>query len=207
VSGLLGGAPEGAWDTSGKTSCVTTIFYAAFLLVSVNRVPAPNQGRKVVSVTEKNMTDLQVNHLEIAARTWAADKSREIAGTTVDHVLTRTGSTHLAPNVINEIEDHMQRWLAAWLKNNLLEFTRTYMREVEERALHVEKLLDERLALIPTAPVLCGQKDRDARILAESNMELFAALKRLCNATDGGLYRPTQEDWNQAEAAIKKAES
>jgi len=165
-------------------------------------------------VTEKNMTDLQVNHLEIAARTWAADKSREIAGTTVDHVLTRTGSTHLAPNVINEIEDHMQRWLAAWLKNNLLEFTRTYMRDVEERALHVEKLLDERLALIPTAPVLCGQKDRDARILAESNIELLAALKELSrqveisNAIDDhGHALKNLKALHDARDAIQKAES
>ena len=37
---------------------------------------------------DKNMHELQVNHLEIAARAWAAQKAREIAGITVDHVLT-----------------------------------------------------------------------------------------------------------------------
>ena len=62
-------------------------------------------------MSEPNMTQLQVSHLEIAARTWAADKAREIAGITVDHVLTRTGATHLTPAVILEAEDHMQRWL------------------------------------------------------------------------------------------------
>ena len=94
-------------------------------------------------MTEPNITTLQVNHLEIAARTWANDKAREIAAITVDHVLTRTGATHFDLAVIHEAEAHMQRWLAAWLKHNLLEFTRTYMRDVEERAAHVEKLLND----------------------------------------------------------------
>ena len=88
---------------------------------------------------DKNMHELQVNHLEIAARAWAAQKAREIAGITVDHVLTRTGATHFAPAVILEAEDHMQRWLAAWLKNCLVEFTQAYYSDCQERILQLER--------------------------------------------------------------------
>ena len=71
---------------------------------------------------DKNMHELQVNHLEIAARAWAAQKAREIAGMTVDHVLTRTGATTFDSAVIQEAQAHMQRWLAAWLHRNLMDF-------------------------------------------------------------------------------------
>ena len=101
-----------------------------------------------------SMTELHMNHLEIAAETWAAEKSREIAGITVDHVLTRTGATHFAPAVISEMVAHMQRWLAAWLARNLVEFARTYMSDVEERLLRSEKLLKDAMNFRPTPPFI-----------------------------------------------------
>jgi hypothetical protein len=105
---------------------------------------------------DKNMNELQASHLEIAARAWANDKSREIAGITVDHVLTRTGATHFAPAVIQEAEAHMQRWLAAWLTHNLLEFTHLYMSDVEERAAQTEKLLNDVANKLPNPPFIKG---------------------------------------------------
>lgn len=101
----------------------------------------------MVSV-EPNMSKLKANHhLEIAARTWAAEKGREIGGI-----------------------------VGAWLKNNLLEFTRAYMSDVEERAAQVEKLLDDKLSTLIT-PIQCGQPERDAHILAEAQTELLAAVE------------------------------
>ena len=105
-------------------------------------------------MSEPNMTQLQVSHLEIAARTWAADKAHEIAGITVDHVLTRTGATHFDSAVIQEAQAHMQRWLAAWLHHNLMDFTRTYMRDVEERELRMEKLVNDMANSLPNPPFI-----------------------------------------------------
>lgn len=41
--------------------------------------------------------------------------------------------------------------------------------------------------------------------LLDAAVDIYEALKALCNATDGGVYRPTQDLWNNAEAAIAKA--
>ncbi len=92
---------------------------------------------------EKGMTELQVNHLEIMARPWAAAKAREVAGIAVDHVLTRTGATHFDPAVIRQMEAHMERWLAAWLKNCTVEFVGEYDRAVNERMLQLERMLND----------------------------------------------------------------
>jgi hypothetical protein len=126
---------------------------------------------------EKTVTELQVNHLEIAARAWAAAKTREIAGLVVDQVLNQTQATIPVLELIQLAETYEARFLTAWLHRNLMEFTRAYMSDVEERARQVEKLLDDRLALIPTAPIPCGQPERDARILAEAQTELLAAIE------------------------------
>jgi hypothetical protein len=79
-----------------------------------------------------------VNHLEIAATTFALDESRGIAGIVVDTVLNQTFAT--SPNLddIQRTEEYMQRYLSAWLKRSLMTFTETYYKDVEERLAKAE---------------------------------------------------------------------
>jgi len=136
-------------------------------------------------------------HLEIAARTWAADKAREIGPMVVDQVLNQTQSKVPLLELIGMAEDYEIRFLTAWLNRNLMEFTRAYMRDVEERALQVETLLDNKLALIPTAPIVCGQAERDAKLVAEAQEELLksveAVLPYLPDTNDAKNYASLNE--------------
>jgi chemotaxis regulatin CheY-phosphate phosphatase CheZ len=103
---------------------------------------------------QKGMTQLQVNHLEIAARTFAAEKAREIGGVAVDNALNQTQATILDPALIQSAEEHMRRFLSAWLRHSLVEFVRGYMSDVEERAAQVERTLHDVMAALPTPPIV-----------------------------------------------------
>lgn len=103
---------------------------------------------------EKGMTELRVDHLEIMARTWAADKAREIAGTVVDHALNHTQATVPALEHVEAGKRFMERFLTAWLKNCTVEFVRVYERALEERTEQLERMLNERLNTSPAPPVI-----------------------------------------------------
>ena len=95
-------------------------------------------------------TAIQTNHLEIAARAWAGEKAREMAGIIVDDALNKTDATIPNLDLIAEAEEFVMRRLTAWLKNNILEFTRAYMSDVEERELQMEKIARDALNCTPT---------------------------------------------------------
>jgi hypothetical protein len=88
-------------------------------------------------------TKLLNNHLEIAARAWAADKAREIAGTVVDHTLNHTQATVSDLDRIREGEAFMERFLTAWLKNCTMEFFQMYDAALLEQVMQIEKRLRE----------------------------------------------------------------
>lgn len=98
---------------------------------------------------EKGMAELQVNHLEIMARTWAAAKAREIAGTVVDNALNHSQATLPALEYIADAERFMEQFLTAWLKNCTVEFVRDYERALEERTLQLERMLNDYVNATP----------------------------------------------------------
>jgi len=108
-------------------------------------------------MSEQAMTQLQANHLEIAARAWAGEQAREIAGIVVDHVLNQTQATIPLLDLIPLAQTYEERFLTAWLKRNLLEFTRAYMSDVEERQLHIEKQLHDATNVRPSPPIKKGE--------------------------------------------------
>lgn len=106
-------------------------------------------------MAEENMMKLDPrNHLEIAARTWAIGNAREISGIVVDQVLNQTQAKVPVVDLIGMAEKYEERFLAAWLHRNLLEFTRAYMSDVEERELRVQRLLDDVMNTVPNPPLI-----------------------------------------------------
>lgn len=97
---------------------------------------------------------LKVNHLEIHARAFAAEKARELAGTVVDSVLTHTGAEVPDRRQIPEAEAYITRWLTAMLKNSLVEFSRMYTAALDERIIALERMVE----LQPARPVTLTEK-------------------------------------------------
>jgi hypothetical protein len=148
---------------------------------------------------EKGMTQLQTNHLEIAAQTWVNEKGREIGGIVVGDALSKAGADIQALDLksISEAENYARRFLAAWLKNCVIEFVRGYVSDVEEQALQIEKLLRDHLDTSLTSPFVCGQPERDAKLLAEAQTEMLAAIEAvlpyLPDRNDAKDYASTNE--------------
>lgn len=131
-------------------------------------------------MSEKGMRELQVSHLEIAAKTWARAKADEIGGVVVDNVLTQSeaAKSQIYGSKIEQAENHTKRFLSAWLANCLIEFVRGYSRDIEERALQIERLINDAVDTRPFIS-LCGQPERDAKIVAEAQEELLKAIDDL----------------------------
>ena len=84
------------------------------------------------------MSRVEVNHLEIMSRAWAREKAKEIAGVAL----------------IPRAEESMERFLAVWLGNCLVEFVRGYDTAMTERVLQLERLLEDKLNTMVGAPLL-----------------------------------------------------
>jgi len=67
--------------------------------------------------------------LEIAAKCWARREANEIRGVVVATVLEQCRATVDKLHEIEPAEDHMERFLTAWLARNLLTFTDAYYRD------------------------------------------------------------------------------
>ena len=100
---------------------------------------------------------IQANHLEIAARVWAAGNAREIAGLVVDNVLNQTDAKIPKLATIEIAQDYMERFLTAWLKDCTVEFVRQYDNAMSEYVLKMERLLNEAAMLRPPAPIIIAK--------------------------------------------------
>ena len=111
-------------------------------------------------MNDKSMRELQTNHIEIAAKAWAGAKAREVAGVTVDAVISRTkadvgGIEHIPlPEDIRRTEEHMERWLSAWLAQNLLEWNRIYQSALEEQVDALTRRIEQAFNVMPTPPFI-----------------------------------------------------
>lgn len=80
------------------------------------------------------MEQLKVNELELHARTYAVAKAREVCGEIVQLVLDRTqAELPRGLGLMEHAEAHLERRLAALLKNSLVDFTERYVAELERR--------------------------------------------------------------------------
>jgi hypothetical protein len=162
---------------------------------------------------EKRMAELQVNHLEIAARTWATEKAREIGGIVAGDVLSKSGAHIQALDLksISEAESYARRFLAAWLKNCVIEFMNAYASDVEERSRQIERILNEHVATSVNAPLIHATPELLAALQSACNhMIMLQAYLATCStdvivdnleSTIAGLRKQLEE----AEAAIRKA--
>jgi len=79
------------------------------------------------------VTQLLRNDLELYARNYAVNKASEIYGTIVDAVLSKTGARVQDLTLIPEAEAYIERFLAAMLRNSLVEFSHAYCIELERQ--------------------------------------------------------------------------
>lgn len=100
-------------------------------------------------MSQQNEMLSKPSHMEVAAKTWALDKAREIRGQVVDGILNQTQATVGYLGAIRLTEDYMEGFLAAWLARNLMDFTRVYYSDMEERLTHAERLAQEAIARNP----------------------------------------------------------
>jgi hypothetical protein len=84
---------------------------------------------------------LQANHREIHAKTFALDKARDVHGTIVQMVLDRTVRSGVAAHAdIEEAERMIERFVAAVIKNSVMEFTDIYIADLERRLEAMQRL-------------------------------------------------------------------
>ncbi len=99
-------------------------------------------------------TYLGVDYLANAALAFAQQKAQEVSGLVVDDVLNKTDATILNLDLIQRAEEHARRFLAAFLKNSIVEFTGMWTKELERQRDAMQKLAEDSLSVKPTTSIL-----------------------------------------------------
>jgi len=91
---------------------------------------------------EPSITKLQQNEREIHARTFALEHARQVRGVIVESVLNRLPHDAIPVPLpaIEAMEEHVERFVAALIKNSILEFCETWTKELERRLSAMQQL-------------------------------------------------------------------